>query len=279
MVILCDLDGTLINKHYKLTIADHLISDAIQLAQDKGNSVGLISDTPSATLTSWYQRLGMGGPICSENGALIEWPYRKNPPHFIDLADSYAAAALRDGFLLELVGHNGEGWNVVVGDVNRFADSPDSVCETDRPAILVNGMRKYSLSFFVRTPQGSEQQVTLCQYVMGLASRVISRLSEERSWYSRYWSCGFDTQACFVSYLPRMLEGKRTAVKEVLTRRPRQRVAIIGNSLADFVNLPRVTQVAVDNADYIYKHEASFVAPNPHTLGVVEALQWLSERS
>src|SRR5437588_3343222 len=70
-IILLDLDGTLIDKEYRLTVSDEYIKATIKSIQDKNVLVGINSDTPLLPLRSWAHHLGMRGPLIAEKGQVL----------------------------------------------------------------------------------------------------------------------------------------------------------------------------------------------------------------
>jgi len=50
-------------------------------------------------------------------------------------------------------------------------------------------------------------------------------------------------------------------------------IVMIGDSIADYVDLPNVSQFAVENATLEYKEKCTFISNTPFTAGVIESLK------
>jgi hydroxymethylpyrimidine pyrophosphatase-like HAD family hydrolase len=144
-IILCDLDGTLLNKQYELTAPLHILVRAVQAKQTEGYVIGLNSDTPLLPLRTWASRFGMEGPLISEKGQLLsisphspEQVYGKMSAFFRRLRQQVMIRA-HEEIPRAFVG---------VGDVTEFIIQGGGVYGVDRCAVLINGYRQCSFSAY-----------------------------------------------------------------------------------------------------------------------------------
>src|ERR1700719_2725895 len=116
-VILCDLDGTLINRQYELTVPLPNLVSIIQSKQSEGFLVGLNSDTPILPLRAWARELGMKGPLLGEKGQLLCLT-PDSPPHIYGKLPDFFRI-LRQRIMVQAYEEIPEAF-VGVGDVTQF---------------------------------------------------------------------------------------------------------------------------------------------------------------
>ena len=270
MIVLCDLDGTLIDKNYRLTIESQKAAQSIDEFQNRGHFVGIISDTPRVTLENWSRKLAMKGPICAECGAEIVWPTRKYRKILIpDVMP--VVRKIREKVIGQLL-KEFPGCGIIIGDINHLALNPNLARLPNRPLILINGLRRYSFSLFVRGEKSQEDQTSVFRRVV----KIIQEAADSLSSLGR-WDYTADERFYFVSLLPKTLEGKKSAIR-MLRSSFSDKIVVIGDSYRDYIADKGVLQVAVENAEEAYKGVCDLVCTQPYTQGVIEALQILGKR-
>lgn len=259
-VAMIDIDGTLIDKTYSIT--DDQIYAAIQDAQQEGWRIGLSSDTPHETMKEWHEEFGMNGPIISEKGALVAVGDQISPT-----ADSsYDFVALRNAFLEtvdpETIIFRGNSVQFLRSGTQMIGQPGDKV-------LFINERRNHSLGFHARTI-GNDGQLTVDS---GLTNTLAEQL---RSLYPDTISFDEDLNhehgLLIVSHKEM---DKRTGTIELQRMMGIGRVAMVGNSWADFVGSDIAAHLAVGDATEQYKEVADFVAQKHLTSGVIEALDTL----
>ncbi len=254
---LFDLDGTLIDSQYSLTSPLGEMREAVRTFQSRGDYVGIHSDSPLETLLSWGKLLGMRGPTIAENGALVHWPEMA-----LDQATTDAWPDLdRYGFVQRLRSAFPETY-VTVGDVNGLSKQPIESYTSSTTAILVNGLRKVSLSMFVRGESP------------GLCDRLAEFLeSEVPPGFELLCNPGFN----FYNIRP-LRASKTLGVRYLCSKKGGLKIVMVGNSMNDLIAPPpQILQVAVANAESDYQDRCQLVSVQDHTRGCIEILNRLSE--
>lgn len=85
-LVLLDLDNTLIDADYCLTVPENEFRTVIQELANKGVHVGLCSDSAVITLRQWADRLGLTRPIVAERGAVV-WDSARQIENILDVSD------------------------------------------------------------------------------------------------------------------------------------------------------------------------------------------------
>jgi len=142
-IVLLDLNGTLIDKDYRLTVSDKRIKTAIKNIQDNDVLVGINSDTPLLALQSWAQHLGMRGPLIAEKGQVLALSPDEPPRPLGTMIDFFQR--LRQQVVLRAHKEFPRTF-VGLGDVTEFLHQKGQVYGEDRFAVLINGHRQCSFS-------------------------------------------------------------------------------------------------------------------------------------
>lgn len=269
-IILCDLDSTLLDKRYELTVPLETLVNSVSAKQDEGYIIGLNSDTPLLPLQTWARRFGMQGPLLAEKGQVLcpspEVPaqvYGKLPDLFNSLRNQVMLRA-REEFNEAFVG---------VGDVTEFVRQ-GAVYGVDRAAILINGYRRCSFSGYAlacKDGRLSAQDARLferfCELVLSIAGEYAEQLDEP------------DKNPDYgIMVLHERGASKSLAVERLITQTEGGTgVVMIGDSDADIINSNApVMLCAVGNASPDLKAKAresgGVVADKAYTEGVLEIL-------
>src|SRR2546429_5655911 len=142
-IVLLDLDGTLIDKDYRLTVSYEHIKAEIKSIQDKDALVGINSDTPLLPLRSWAHHLGMRGPLIAEKGQVLALS-PDDPPQRLGAMAPYFRH-LRQQVLLQAHDKFPRAF-IALGDVTEFLRQNGRIYGEDELAVLINGYRQCSFS-------------------------------------------------------------------------------------------------------------------------------------
>lgn len=256
-IILVDLDGTLIDNSYNLT--DNKIAEVVKKAQRQGWQIGLSSDTPLEALRLWRQRLYMNGPIIAEKGAILEI----NDQIFIDESDvekfTLSLQEIERNFLKSSV----LLWR---GNPVEALKSNIKIGLPGETVVLVNALRTCSLSFFVREV---DQEGNL-----KLNSELTTEIVREaRKFYPDFNDLGEDLNYDYgIVIAMRKGVNKRKGTQSLMSELGLKQVAMIGNSMSDFIGEDIARHFAVANASDSFKERCDYIASKPLTKGVSEIL-------
>jgi len=268
---LYDIDKTLIDQNYDPNSPD--FPQSVAALQAAGWTVGLNSDTPALRIARLAQEWGCEGPIVAEFGnavylspeAVLSEPECDPRWSFVPGAKSRISEIT--GRLLEELRRRYSDYYTIIGNPMDILGLMRTG-SLDRPVIVVNSLRRYSLSFFVRVP-GREPVRT-----RGLLAELATLAHE-----------------CFCAYNGSTQEPLIDINHEygvVIVHFPRackpmampflqqhfHPIVMVGDSSNDLLG-SGVTQLAVGNAYPEYKDKCSFVAQQPLTLGAIECAQYI----
>lgn len=277
-LVLLDVDETLVDTNYELTVPHDVLTAAIRHAEAKGAIVGLNSDSGFPTLEWRANQAGISGPIIAERGALVQ-PARGAPLTPL-IPETLRFLELRDRFLDALTfGQRTRQYWVVLGDVNELAKALPPIPPRVLPAsvaVLVNGVRTCSLAFYVR------KRVN-CEWVKDGAAlqNAFAILGEAGGHTPELWDVREQPEDINPTYGICIVHHRDTqksrAVDWILAQAGDRPVYMIGNSTSDDLRDPRVIQCAVENAGPKYKARCTetggFIAQQPLTAGVIELLE------
>jgi hydroxymethylpyrimidine pyrophosphatase-like HAD family hydrolase len=261
--VLIDLDETILGVNYQVT--DDGLTGAVDDAQAVGLLVGLSSDTPAEALRIWVERFRMQGPIIAERGAVIApKPGRLE----YDLGESVRYTASYQAIAARVAAHGLRIWE---GNPVEILRAGFRLGEPGETVVLLNSLRRCSLSFFVRIidKSGQAQLDSLAtEYVNGLV----------RGLYPDFDDLTLDINSAYgIVIAARARHTKRTG-SQALQRSLdiTGKFAMIGNSMGDNVGGDIAVQYAVGNATEEYRAVANYVCERPYTAGVIEVLQKLT---
>lgn len=276
-LVLLDVDETLLDVNYQLTVPLGHWREAVDRAQARGATVGLNSDTSFPHLQRWARQYGIHGPIIAERGALFAPTPVVAPTATVPVAARFPE--FRTEFLLTLLAPRKvlDEYLVCFGDINALSKqlprlTPD-VCLAGA-AVFVNGLRQASFSLYVRRrgPDGSwEKDEGALDAVLGQVTSVIARSS---------WLCGQEeidrNPAYGICIVHHRDSQKRAALAPLLTEiGEHDPLIMVGNSCSDLLGSSQVLQCAVGNADPAYKAACAHVAERDRAAGVIELLEKL----
>jgi len=271
-LILLDVDETLVDINYKLTCPASEWHAALRRAETRGAVIGLNSDSAYETLQTRAVAYGIGGPIVAERGALIA----ENADAKVLLANREARdfKKLRQAFLRALTtGANLSRYLTVVGHVNEVANRlprlPTNGC-VNGTAVLINGLRECSLSFFVRkqSRHGWTKDVDALDEVIHLVTAIGAKKFPEL-WEARDTDRNPDYGICVYHHK----DTKKSMACDPLVKLFGDReIYMVGNSMSDFMDDSRVKHCAVKNASPEFKKCCILVAGQERTRGAIELI-------
>ncbi len=271
-IVLLDVDKTLLDVNYQLTVPPPEFAAALDRAEAAGLMVGLNSDTPLQSLVRLTQPYGVRGPIVAELGGVVT----RSPTDQPELAVPEAAqlASLRPKLLARLATDPDQRFLTGVGDALALPewerglplDGPASI------AVLVNGFRLASVSFWVRGRKGSawDKDETALDAAIAQLEPLGQALGE--LWTTRQVDRNPEYGICIVHAARTR---KALGVQHLRRLFPGASIAMVGDKLADWIDDPEVVHYAVGNAAPDFKQRCAYVAHTPMTAGVIEILRHL----
>lgn len=267
-IILCDLDETILSPEKKLTAPLDDLKFSVAHAQQVGYLIGLCSDSSFETLTEYAATYGMNGPLVVEKGAA--YAVSKDST-CIGLPGTKVFPYIRDAFLSVLaVQKYDHPYHVICGDANRIIEDLaqfDSAQFGDT-MIVVNGLRHYSFSFYVRKrisgrwERDTKKLIELEKVAtaVGSFSKTWSNVVIDRN--DQYGICIFHHR----------YTSKTAGVEYVMGSFKDVPFYMIGDSIADRILLQNVSLCAVANAQEEYKQHCERIATHSFTEGVIELI-------
>jgi hydroxymethylpyrimidine pyrophosphatase-like HAD family hydrolase len=269
-IVLLDLDGTLINKEYHLTIPEERVANAIRKIQANNTLVGLNSDTPLLPLRSWARCLGMNGPLVAEKGQVLAISPEDSPKVLGTMAEFFQdmkqQVAIRSYEEIP-------GAFIGIGDVTEFVRHKGKIYGEDQVAVLINGYRRCSFSAFalaVRSnnleikPEVLDRFTDLVLSVVGINRRELEKEDKNPDYGILILH---EKGASKTVAVERLIEQMGTDTKYVM----------IGDSNSDIITTCHPIRLcAVGNACPELKERSTMVAQADYTAGVVEILNKLS---
>jgi hydroxymethylpyrimidine pyrophosphatase-like HAD family hydrolase len=260
-IALLDIDGTILDETYKITTYD--FSVAVERAKEAGWLLGLSSDTPLTVMREFRDEFSMDGPIIAERGAVLEII----GDTFYDEELSQSCVDARD----EIIEHfSSSGFRVWLGDPVSLIRNGGKIGKSGDLAVMVNEHRRCSLGIFARYIDREGQLIvdnSLTEYVV----------EETRPLYPRINSIDED-----VNHDHGLLIVADGSVDKRLGTSRLQRVqnlgtiAMVGNSLPDYLGTDMAVHYAVGNATSEFKEVADYVSESSFSLGVADILEGLA---
>jgi hydroxymethylpyrimidine pyrophosphatase-like HAD family hydrolase len=261
-VALVDLDGTLIDQDYR--VADDRIYGAITDAQSAGWQIGLSSDTPYEALTLWKERFGMNGPVIAEKGAVVEAGGQ------LAYDNESAAAFSASRLAIEQALRCQPGFRLWSGDPVEALRENIVIGEPGEVAVLMNGLRSCSLSFSIRRVTTDSRLALDDQETKAVAEVA-------RQFYPDFSDLEEEINPDYgIVIVSRSQNAKRAGTLRVMAVMGLRRVAMIGNSMGDYLgNDNLAVHYAVGDATPEFKRIANYTAKDCTTSGVIEILEKL----
>ncbi|MEO8637803.1 MAG: hypothetical protein ABI430_02795 [Candidatus Taylorbacteria bacterium] len=269
-LVLLDVDSTIFDRDYQLTVPETDFKKAIQYGQERGLSIGLSSDSGLATLSLIAKLYGLQGPIVAEKGGLVkildsEIRVNDETEKFMRIRELMISGLASDSLTGSLL--------LIIGDVNRLSRSMLAIERAEcysKSAILINGLRNASLSFFVFANTGGKwvMDKMALDAVLSSVHKIGSRLAP-KWWQEAVIDNNPDYGICIVHH-PKT--EKRNALPLLRKHSENARIYMVGDSISDLLNDPSVTHCAVKNASNEFKKQCSMIATKTMTQGVMEIL-------
>ncbi|MFA5154981.1 MAG: HAD hydrolase family protein [Patescibacteria group bacterium] len=267
-LVLLDLDLTLINREYHLTLPLDQVRLIIGAAKGKGAVIGLNSDSSYHTLSGWYELLGLNGPIISERGARIWLPGQADQIEVSSLAANLFPR-LKADFIQNLLS---AGEQVLVGDANKLQAAYQPHLG-QKKIIIINDYRVRSLSFFARRV-AEDGKLVIDSELLDKAVALLTSLIHNYPWLEQ--DKDEDKNPDYGIYILHSLSSQKyQAAAKLLNSLNLDQMWMVGDNLPDFIADPRVKHAAVSNARDQFKARADLITTGAITAGVMEFLQSL----
>ncbi len=258
---LIDLDGTLLGANYQVTTP--VIYETIEAAQTSGWTIGMSSDTPHEAMKLWHQRFGMNGPIIAEKGAVVDCCGRLQYNAADSEQYSKACTSLSDYF-------RSQGLVVWEGNPVEALRQGIKIGKPGETAVLLSNQRLASIGLFIREVDEAGDLI------------INNELSESLVEAARDFYPDFDDIAEDFNrnhglvIVSRTETTKRQGTLLLAQAIDMGRIAMIGNSLADYVGQDIAMHYAVNDSTPEFKEKADYIARAELTAGVDEILQAFS---
>jgi len=269
-LVLLDLDNTLIDADYCLTVPENEFRTVVQELANKGVHVGLCSDSAVITLRQWADRLGLTGPIVAERGAVV-WDSERQIENILDVSETAWFRDLRDSFLKTVI-RNFPSATIMIGDATRFVKDQRMSPALTKHVFAVNGFRVASFSFFACRPKDDQSMLEpdpeLLERASALTAEIVDMHGKRKE--DLFWD---ENSRYGILIVHARTTEKWRGISTMIDRLSPEQTVMVGDGMSDFLDLPHVAQYAVGNADPRYKEKATFVAERPLTEGVIECLR------
>jgi hypothetical protein len=278
-----DVDGTVIDPNYRTTVSSDELVRVLTKAQENGVVIGLNSDSAFPTIVSWARQWNIKGPLLAEKSVVClpdegmrTIPVYKGLERFTEIRDAFVLRLMQSDLVGKVL--------TVVGDVNNVVDRMPAYGPEDHGAqalIAVNGLRQFSLSFFVRAWKENGWAARKDMVANGpVLAQAIELLEKVGAAYdlqheSKVWSqreCVPDPRYG-ICIARRSKVDKQTPVARLLSMRSYAQVYMIGDDRADLLKDDRVIQCAVGNANQDCKDGSALIASGTYTEGVIELIE------
>lgn len=272
-IILLDLDGTLIDQQYQLTLPDGEVRAIMDHIQGNHTLIGLNSDTPLIPVRIWAERLGLQGPLIAEKGQLFQKSSDDPPLLLGEMRDFFHD--LRRQVIFSAHEEIKEAF-VGIGDVTEFLRQGGSVHGADRCAVLINGYRQCSFSAYALVRRGerlvkdADTFARFCDLVFSIIGDDLDKLDEADK-----------NQNYGILILHEKGASKTSAVERLVSRMGTEaEYVMIGDGDSDIIHTKYPIRLcAVGNASPRLKEKAretgGIVAGETFTRGVLEILMSL----
>lgn len=267
-LILLDIDKTVINSDFQIT--DNGLAAKIQELQKRGWTIGINSDRPFLSLMPFKKQLGMNGPIICELGNIVYIPIG-NRCHWVapELKTKF------DALFTAFVSHCKESFPGVPLMLGDGAALSQLLCmlrpEQPTSLIMLNSLRRASFAFNVKqlNGRGLEGNTAL---LTELSQRGVALFQEIFQVDPLYYVDSLVYHSC-IMHFPEST--KTMGVKNLLEFQAFPRIAMIGDTRFDFLDIPGAIHCAVGNAYDEYKVRCDFVADREIAAGAGQCLDWI----
>jgi hydroxymethylpyrimidine pyrophosphatase-like HAD family hydrolase len=261
-LILFDWDNTITIADDVSQMNDDRFKSVIQTKINEGWHIGLSSNTPLKRLQSWWGSLGMNGPIVAEKGAIVWWP---NIRAIQVSQSSEVFSAFRNEVILTLARTPDVGF--LFGDNAEFIRSVNKMISNDSIFVALDAYRICSLGLFVRKIRDN---LLVKDHVA--AETILELITPILPSHPLISQIDLNLEWCFLGVNP--LDADKSSGVRVLLEKwaMTPEVIMVGDSIADYVDLPQVRHFAVGNAQPAFKSRADRIATRNYTQGCVELL-------
>ena len=269
-LVLLDLDNTLINSNYKLTVPEVKFRTVIQELARKDVQVGLCSDSATITLRQWADRLGLTGPIVAERGAVV-WNPAEQIENILEISETAWFRSFRELFVHNVM-RNFQNATIMIGDATKFVKDRNVSAALISQVFAINGFRIASFSFFACNSNSDRSALEPDQKLLEQASALATEMLKEydKKKEDLFWD---ENSKYGILIVHARSTEKWRGVSNLINRLMTTQVVMVGDGMSDYLGLPNVIQHAVGNADPRYKEKCVFVSKCPLTEGVVECLE------
>jgi hypothetical protein len=269
-LILFDLDETIIDTSYCVSVPDNVFRSAIQRAQGAGALVGLNSDSPHASLVRYAERFGMEGPIISERGGMVA--LSPDVPPISLVPEALGFGEMREAFVDAVLRTYGADVLLVHGDVAELSTTlpqPGQLGCVAKIAVLVNGLRQCSVSYYVRCR--TDGAWTSSPHRLREIHALLAAIGQSAPlWLDGDEDLNDDYGIVIVHHRATKKAGAVPWLREAF---PGRVIRMIGNSVSDWMGDDGVLHAAVANASSAYLQRCITVADTPLTAGCIELLE------
>lgn len=262
-LVLFDWDNTIVDETVKIN--DSELQNRIQDKIGEGWLIGLNSDTPYRRLYGWWKSLRMNGPIIAEKGAVLWYPQidpmvlSPTKGLFFDLREKFIQAITKN-----------QGYSLFFGDNTQFINSVFHITSNDSTLIALDAYRVCSLGLFVRRIVDGKMIIDA-----GSTRKVFNILDAMYSSDPRISEIDLNLEHGYLC-INAIDVNKSKGVKALFENwGTPQRTYMIGDSMADYLDMPDVHQLAVGNATAEYKKMSYHVASKNYAQGCVELLDFI----
>ncbi len=271
-IILIDVDETLTDKNYKLTVSHSVLKAAVARAQTRGYEIGLNSDSSLMTLQHQAELWGMKGPIIAEKGGVILANIACEPFYTIKEAEYFFT--FRKKVVERLMDDN--KYLVVTGSVNTIANKLPSYSAVEvlpQVSILINSLRLRSFSCYVRERVDNKWQTTTrsLDEVVNILLEIGVENGVECQW-------NIDKNILYgICIIHHRLTEKSIATEQFTV--DSNVIYMIGNSMSDYLGDKKIIHCGVANASSDFKACCQFIAKEKRTAGVIELIKKITEEN
>ncbi len=275
-LVLVDLDGTLIDQSYRLTVPGEELASALAEVSAAGALLGISSDSSLERIARFAAEHGIVGPVVAERGAVWAPSPDRLGEAETSRPDAAGFARARDIFAADL--SSDPSVMLEVGDVNRRSRDLIGAAASAgfSRAVLVNGERRGSLSFYALESVAGRWQLSAA--LLGeMADRARAAVAAAEP--SLVEALDVDLNERYgvaIFHVPNT--GKTLAVPALRSRFGDLPIYVVGDSDADWHHAPNVAHCAVGNAAESFRAAADFAATGPVAAGAVECFRWIAAR-